>query len=103
MQGMRELGYVEGKNIFLEFRHGEGKPEGFRSGLKNWSVSNWIYRGLPRQCDSRSKGDQTIPTVIYAVSDPVGDRTCCQPRAAGRKCDRNQPFFRNSVGNGWNC
>jgi len=29
-QGMRELGYVDGQNIVIEFRSGESKPERFR-------------------------------------------------------------------------
>jgi putative tryptophan/tyrosine transport system substrate-binding protein len=29
-EGMRELGYVDGKNIVIEFRSGESKPERFR-------------------------------------------------------------------------
>ena len=29
-EGMRELGYVDGKNVVIEFRSGESKPERFR-------------------------------------------------------------------------
>jgi putative tryptophan/tyrosine transport system substrate-binding protein len=40
-EGMRELGYVDGKNIVIEFRSGESKPERFRE------VAADLVRGAP--------------------------------------------------------
>src|SRR5438093_10794846 len=40
-QGMRELGYVDGKNIVIEFRSGESKPERFPD------VAADLVRGAP--------------------------------------------------------
>ena len=59
LQGLRELGYVEAKNIAFEYRYGEGRPDRFRE-LATELVSNKVdiirggrNRGNPRsqECD----------------------------------------------------
>ena len=75
MQGMRELGYVEGTNFVLEARFGDGKPErlpGLAAELVRLKVdvivatSTPVYRAL-------QYATTTIPVVITLSFDPVGD------------------------------
>ena len=73
-QGMRELGYVEGKTLVLEVRYGEGRFERLPViaqelvGLKVdviVTVTDGAIAAVKRET-------QTIPIVMAISSDPVG-------------------------------
>ena len=73
-QGLRELGYVEGKNIFIEYRYADGKPERMPDlaaelvGLK----VDVIVTTSPSATLAAKKASGTIPIVIASANDPVG-------------------------------
>jgi putative ABC transport system substrate-binding protein len=73
-QGLRELGYVEGKNIVIEGRYAEGRSERFPEllaeliGLK---VDVLVVAGDPA-AHAAKKATSTIPIVIVTSPDPVG-------------------------------
>ena len=73
-QGLRELGYVEGQNIVVEWRFAEGKPDQVprnAAELVRLKVDVIITGG---STDTRAaKGaTSTIPIVMTNDSDPVG-------------------------------
>jgi putative ABC transport system substrate-binding protein len=73
--GMRELGYVEGKNFQLEVRWGEGKLErlpALAAELVQLKVDVIVAASSPSVAAAR-KATQTIPIVMPVSSDPVGD------------------------------
>jgi putative tryptophan/tyrosine transport system substrate-binding protein len=39
LQGLRELGWIEGQNIFIERRYAAGSSDRLKSLPENWSVS----------------------------------------------------------------
>jgi putative tryptophan/tyrosine transport system substrate-binding protein len=71
--GMRQLGYIEGRNIRIEYRHGEGRfdqlPE-LAAELVRMKVDVIIGRGLAAAKIAKD-ATTTIPIVTVA-SDPVG-------------------------------
>jgi putative tryptophan/tyrosine transport system substrate-binding protein len=73
-QGLRDLGYVEGKNIVIEFRFAEGKLDRLRelaAELVRLRVDVIVTAG--GQSTPRAKqATSTVPIVISNEPDPVG-------------------------------
>jgi putative ABC transport system substrate-binding protein len=72
-QGMRELGYVEGKNLVIELRSAEGNNErlpGLATELVNLKVDVIVTGGTPAT-RAAQKATTTIPIVIGTAGDPV--------------------------------
>ena len=73
-QGLRELGYVEGKNIVIEYRYAEGKldrmPE-LAADLVRLNVEV-IVTGGPLVTRAAKEATTTIPIVMTQDADPVG-------------------------------
>src|SRR5262245_9364174 len=73
-QGLRELGYVEGKNIFIEYRYSEGKVERLNelaAELVRLKVDLIITAG-PTATRPAKEATVTIPIVMAQDTDPVG-------------------------------
>ena len=73
-QGLRELGYIEGKNIIIEWRSAEGKIER-RSELAAELVRlkvDLIVSGGPSVTRGVKEATSTIPIVMAQDTDPVG-------------------------------
>jgi putative ABC transport system substrate-binding protein len=73
--GLRELGYVEGKNLQLEVRWGEGKLERLPTladELVQAKVDVIVAATSPSVVAAR-QATQTVPIVMPVSSDPVGD------------------------------
>ena len=72
-QGLRELGYVEGKNIVIEWRYAEGKPESeVAAELVDLKVDLIVTVGSPGT-GAAKKATYTIPIVMAQDPDPVGN------------------------------
>jgi ABC-type uncharacterized transport system substrate-binding protein len=73
-QGLRELGYVEGKNLVIEWRSAEGKLDrlpALAAELVRLKV-DVIVTGGPTNTRAAKGATSTIPIVMTNDSDPVG-------------------------------
>jgi putative ABC transport system substrate-binding protein len=73
-QGLRELGYLEGKNIGIEYRYSEGnfrrqKELAFELARANVDV---IVTSGPASTRAAKEATATIPIIMTFDSDPVG-------------------------------
>ncbi|MGH2362290.1 MAG: ABC transporter substrate-binding protein, partial [bacterium] len=73
-RGLRDLGWVEGQNIAIEYRWAEGKPERMREFAEELVrlkvdviiAPSSIYTGAAKRATS------TIPIVFMSHADPIG-------------------------------
>ena len=73
LRGLRELGYVEGQNIAIEYRYAEGKPDRLRA-LAGELVAikpNLIFALGGDVAPSARVATTTIPIVVAVSNDPV--------------------------------
>lgn len=72
-RALRDLGYVEGRNLSLEIRAAEGSVErspALAAELVAMNVDVILVRGVP-QALALKKATSTIPIVAVAIRDPV--------------------------------
>jgi putative ABC transport system substrate-binding protein len=73
-QGLRELGYVEGKNIIIEMRSSEGNPDHRNEIAADWArlKVDVIVSAGPTVTRALREATSTIPIVMGQDTDPVG-------------------------------
>ena len=73
-RGLRQLGYVEGQNLIIEYRSGEGRIERFpelAAEMVRLKVDLIVTRGTPAALAAKN-ATATIPIVMAAIGEPVG-------------------------------
>ncbi|HKA43146.1 MAG TPA: ABC transporter substrate-binding protein [Burkholderiales bacterium] len=84
--GLRELGYVEGKNIAIEFRFADGKYERLpelAAELVRLKVDLIVTHGTPAT-QAAQQATATIPIVIATITDPVASGVVASLRQPGK-------------------
>ena len=74
VQGLRELGWIPGRNIEVEYRQASGGPDQFAAAAAEMSrlnVSVIVTAGEPLVLATQ-KANPATPIVMAAVGDPVG-------------------------------
>ncbi len=72
-QGLRELGYVEGRDFVIEYRSADGRPESFpglATELVRLKVDLIVTRGTPAAL-AAEKATGSIPIVMATSADPT--------------------------------
>ncbi|HJR05560.1 MAG TPA: ABC transporter substrate-binding protein [Methylomirabilota bacterium] len=77
VQGLRDLGYVEGRNLVIEYRDAEGKGRerfpGLAAELVTLKVDVIVTEGGTTMFALAAKqATRTLPIVFASVADPVG-------------------------------
>jgi putative ABC transport system substrate-binding protein len=75
LQGLRDLGYVEGRNVVIEYRFAEGKLERYpalAAELVALKVDVMVAPITPAALAAK-QATKTIPIIFASVGDPITD------------------------------
>ena len=75
LQGLRDIGYVEGRNVAIEYRDAEGKPErlpALAAELVALKVDVIVTGGGAQAALAAKQATSALPIVFAATADPVG-------------------------------
>ena len=73
LRGLREAGYIEGKNLIIDYRSADGRAERYRElaeDLLRARPDIIVTRGTTATAAAKKSG--TIPIVMTAAANPVG-------------------------------
>src|SRR5262249_54405277 len=73
-RALRELGYIEGQNIIIEYRHAEGKAgrnAELAAELVRLNVDLIVVAGGEGNIRAATNATKTIPIVMMGQADPV--------------------------------
>jgi putative ABC transport system substrate-binding protein len=72
-QGLRERGYIEGRNLVIEYRSADGRGERFpelATELVQMNVDLIVTRGTPAAVAAKN-ATRRIPVVVASIGDPL--------------------------------
>ena len=73
-RGLAELGWIEGQNILIDYRHAEGRPDRYPAliaELLSLKVDVLVVGGGTPGARAAKQATKTIPIVLPIVGDPV--------------------------------
>jgi ABC-type uncharacterized transport system substrate-binding protein len=85
LEALRELGYVEGRNISIEWRVSEGKYERLPALAAEIvrAKADVIVVPANQNAVAAQQATRTIPIVMIGVTDPVGSGLVANPARPG--------------------
>ena len=104
-QGLRDLGYVEGKNLVIEYRYTERKADRYPdllSDLVRLKVDVIIGDGTGATIAAK-KATSTIPIVMTSTTDPVGNGLIASLARPGGNVTGLTNIAESWVENFWSC
>ena len=104
LQGLRDLGYAEGRNIVIDYRDAEGKLErlpALAAELVALEVDVIVATSTPHALAAK-QATRTIPIVFTSVADPVGSGLVTSLARPGGNVTGLAFFSRSYTAIAWN-